>query len=369
MNALYHIGFILSITSRNIFLNIPFFVAEFFKTETKMAQNEIIFKKKKGFTVVANTAIRDESLSIEARGVYALIQSWITLETDDFVCSKAFIFEKSNTGEKKFDRIWNELKASGYLKMYCTPPAIWTAELLDEPHPEMPHTFYLNSNGEINSTNIERAEKKAEKEKAEYYPQKWGNTKRSNTKYSNTEGGNLINTINNNSNINTLSNHSINQAPKEKQVVGEKDGLIDNELVDKIKQDINAKALIEKNNISADEVAVVVDIIAELRTATKSYKVCDKKLSAETVRAVGNQINYEHIKYFIECFHKQNRKINNPRAYLRTAILNSPLSTTTKQTISSDFPHPQTKQEHSFDVDDFFRLACKRSGTLDKFSV
>lgn len=323
-----------------------------------MAQSDIIFKKKKGFTVVGNAAIRDDNLSPEAKGVYAMIQSWITYEAENFVCSKAFIFAKSGCGEKKFERIWNELKVAGYLKMYCAPPAVWSAELLDEPRPEIAHTFYLNSNGEINSTNIDRAEKKAEKEgKIDgemYYPQKRSNTKRSNTKSSNTKGGNHINTDNKNFLINTSSQSFYQDATESGPL---KDGLIDNALLEKVKIDIGAKELTEVHAIPAEEVSLAVDVVAELRTTTKTQKLDGRTLSTEYIHSVGNEVNCEHIKHVFERLHEGSGKIKNIRAYVRTAILDAYSSMGARRTVSSN-QQSTKKQECGFDLDSFFEAAC-----------
>jgi len=150
-------------------------------------RENVKIKKKKGYTQVQNWAPDDMTLSDKALGLYTRIQRWITFEAPGFECTKAFIRTKTPSGEKAFDSAWNELKDRGYLKMYCIPPANWEAELLDEPQPDTPHTYYLNADGEVKSTNVDRAEKKkktletASNKGSEYYPQKRGNTKSSNT--------------------------------------------------------------------------------------------------------------------------------------------------------------------------------------------
>lgn len=74
------------------------------------------FRVKKGFTVVQNNIARDERLSMKAKGLYLVIQSYITMpdkkwNKDDF---RKFV----NEGRSAFDSAWKELKETGYLKVY-----------------------------------------------------------------------------------------------------------------------------------------------------------------------------------------------------------------------------------------------------------
>ena len=73
-------------------------------------------KKKVNFSMVSNTIIRDKDISLKAKGLYALIQSYITL--DNFTLYKSFLMKQCCEGERAFDGAWKELKQTGYLKMY-----------------------------------------------------------------------------------------------------------------------------------------------------------------------------------------------------------------------------------------------------------
>ena len=154
------------------------------------------FRKKNGFTIAGNTLVRDSRLSMKAIGLYMKIMSYITL--DDFLLTKSFVKSKCLEKEKAFDSAWNELKMNGYLKVYFRPTSKgWQAEydLLDEPK-EGPHTYYLDANGEISSTNLDKERKKEELQRI---PQNVGNAefertpqKGSNAEGSNAKGGNNI---------------------------------------------------------------------------------------------------------------------------------------------------------------------------------
>ena len=333
-----------------------------------MTKVDVAFKKKKSFTNVANSAIRDDKLSPEAKGVYAIIQSWITFEAEDFICSKSFIFKKSNCGEKKFDRIWNELKQAGYLKMYCVGKANWTAELLDEAKPEEAHTYYLNNDGEVTYTNVEIAEKKAankaasentedeeDEEDASRIPQKGGtlenglrNPQKRGTLKSSTlerdtltrgilEGGNNINTSFKNSFNNSFyNNQSINQSEAAEPITASPlptnkkiDRLIDKKIIDMnlledIKEQIQYDVLCDEYKHNPDDLDIVVSILAEFYTATEPQTFDNRTFSADFVNKRSLAIDRDHVDYVFECFKQQRDKVYNVRKYLRSAIFNAP---------------------------------------------
>ena len=73
-------------------------------------------KKKIYFSQVSNYALRDENLSLKAKGLYSLIQSYITIE--GFVLYKNTLKKDCSEGNTAFESAWNELKQFGYLKQF-----------------------------------------------------------------------------------------------------------------------------------------------------------------------------------------------------------------------------------------------------------
>lgn len=73
-------------------------------------------KKKVNFSMISNEIIRDDTVSLKTKGLYALIQSYITM--DDFTLYKGFLMSKCPEGRSSFDSAWNQLKQSGYLIQY-----------------------------------------------------------------------------------------------------------------------------------------------------------------------------------------------------------------------------------------------------------
>ncbi len=92
-------------------------------------------KKKIYFTQVSNQALRDVNLSLKAKGLYALIQSYITIE--NFTLYKTFLLKNCKEGKKAFESAWKELKDLGYLIQYRLQEEngqfFYEYELLDEP--------------------------------------------------------------------------------------------------------------------------------------------------------------------------------------------------------------------------------------------
>lgn len=129
--------------------------------------------KKVNFAQISNTALQDANLSLKAKGLYALIQSLITLPSEDGLRLWK-IRKKCKEGDKAFDSAWKELKEAGYLKQYRIPNGKSGAfryeyELLDIPDLTTPATVNRNKDGTaINSKT------KSKPSPADHIPQNGG---------------------------------------------------------------------------------------------------------------------------------------------------------------------------------------------------
>ena len=105
-------------------------------------------KKKIYFSQVSNTALRDTELSLKAKGLYALIQSYITIE--NFTLYKSTLKNSCIEGEKAFESTWKELKEKGYLIQYRMQTSKGTYyyeyELLDEANLELANEVHSSQN-------------------------------------------------------------------------------------------------------------------------------------------------------------------------------------------------------------------------------
>lgn len=75
-----------------------------------------INRKRQSFTMVANKAMRDKNLSLKAKGLYALMQSYLDMESIGFVVYKSYLQNNCCTdGRDSFNSAWKELEKAGYL--------------------------------------------------------------------------------------------------------------------------------------------------------------------------------------------------------------------------------------------------------------
>lgn len=106
------------------------------------------FRVKKGFTVVQNNIARDDRLSIKAKGLYLVIQSYITMPDREW--HKTDFMNMVSEGKGAFESAWKELKENGYIKCYVTSNGHGTNreyELLDIPE-EGPWEIYPSRENE-----------------------------------------------------------------------------------------------------------------------------------------------------------------------------------------------------------------------------
>lgn len=144
-------------------------------------------KKKIYFTQVGNEALDDKKLSLKAKGLYSLIQRYITIE--NFTLYKNTLKNKSTDRDTSFNGAWKELKDNGYLIQHKSKGSkgewVYEYELLDRPYIENPGV----ENPHVENPDMEN-------------PPSGKSTGGKPTLYNNT---NLNNTINNNTNLNNTN--------------------------------------------------------------------------------------------------------------------------------------------------------------------
>lgn len=341
------------------------------------SEQKVRFRKKSGFTVIQNYAVDDKSLSMKALGLYCRIQRWITYEAEDFECTKAFIQSRSTEGAKAFDSAWSELKEKGYLKMYCypAPRTFWEAELLDEPQPDTPHTYYLDSNGKVKSNNEDRERKRQAKLKVissdqetasctlsdpveicqteaqngekyhypkkgvmvsdtDHYPQNGCNGNGYNGNQRNGNGGNNINTPYNT--INNPNDHlSINQeqnAENDSLLAGSPlmDKMDLQSAYEKVYAQVDYNAIVHDMTIGnapdqKDVLHTVVTLIAEINLLERgTVRINGLPIPCRDVQQRYSRLTRDHIDYILMCLRKSTTQIRNIRSYLITALYNAP---------------------------------------------
>lgn len=128
------------------------------------AKSGTIRRREKGFAQVSNIALRDKKLSLKAKGLYALIESYLTI--DNWILYKNFLKQQCKERETAFESTWKELKDNGYLIQYrlqeeTTKQFYYEYELLDTPDIAM-------------STEVHNSQNRKKKEEKNHTPENQG---------------------------------------------------------------------------------------------------------------------------------------------------------------------------------------------------
>lgn len=311
---------------------------------------EGFFRSKKGFTVVQNEITRDAKISLKAKGLYLVIQAYISMP--DKKWTKEDFRNLTKEGKKAFDSAWKELKDFGYLKVHFMPDnGKWKTEyeLLDEPDLG-PHTLYHNSEGEVSSDNLTRAEKKRQTQSvtdehssfqsdssdedteigdsdryplfgtngnSDRYPPFGSNGNGSNGNGSNAYGSNA-NGGNNNKDYNIkpdIKTDLSNQYPDQD--------------VDAMEEKYSMKFIeqhyeLEPKYVSAPQeksINTVKDVLYDvLNTQKPVLRVMGEDKPASVVKSRLLKLDRMDIDYAIEQYQKQVTKVHNHKAYMLTVL-------------------------------------------------
>lgn len=311
---------------------------------------EGFFRSKKGFTVVQNEITKDASISLKAKGLYLVIQAYISMP--DKIWTKDDFIRLTKEGKKAFESAWQELKDTGYLKVHCMAnDGKWRTEyeLLDAPQLGA-HIYYHNKEGEITSDNLKRAAKKQVEEikqvqqeenryplfgsngsKEDRYPPFGSNGNGSNGNGYNGNGNNGCgyngNGGNNNKDFkekpliktnitnNIIPNPNLNPEPtKEEPNAAEKYPM--NFILEYFHEDdLMVMGLPEQ------EVELVMDILYDtLNSTRKELWVGRQRRTIDIVRSRLMKLTVLDIEYAIGQYKKQTGEIHHQKAYMLTLL-------------------------------------------------
>lgn len=290
-----------------------------------------VFRRKKGYTVTGNDLVRDKCVSLKAKGLYLLIQSYITMP--NIILKKTSLQDLCAEGKKAFESAWDELKSRGYLKVHMYPcKGKWSVEyeLLDEQQ-DGAHTFYYSGDGSVSSTNLTRSGKQtdtvAEKQRT---PQKriYANGIYANGAYANgnnadgihANGGNNNNPRKNKPKKNNpaIINHQSINPDDETDAIDE---YTEYERI--IKRNIEYDRLVEAHGTETmDEIVGVM--LSSIYGKRKSIRISGTDFPADVVRNRLLSLNPAHIEYVLECLSSNTTRINNIKAYMLTSLFNAP---------------------------------------------
>lgn len=244
------------------------------------------FRSKCGFATVSLYALRDNNLSLKAKGLYSLIESYIRIP--DFVLWKNTLINCSTDGIRSFNTAWDELKKTGYLKQYrirIEKGWKYEYELLDEPDLNTPATIDVNMASEIIERNNE-------------------DTLRNESKDANE---------NNSNNENTSENSTVDSTELEYSKV-----------LKKVNERLEIDEYINYLPERTKEVALNIrDIIIEVLLSTdKKIKIGNEIKNGDEVRATFNRFTSRMLMYLIDKLSDYDEDLINPKAFIVTCIYN-----------------------------------------------
>ncbi len=234
----------------------------------------VIRKKRTYYAQVSNVALRDETLSLKAKGLLAIIESYLTL--DGFTLYKDFLLSKSTDGETSFRGAWKELKDHGYLIQYKfkdqeTKRFYYEYEVCDDPHVDFQHVDSGKPDADFPHV---------------AFPPDGSSTSGKSPMYNNTIYNNnlYINTIHTNINYDPVFINS-----NDKEMV---DNIVDI-MIDVLCSDIN-NILINGNNTPID-----------------------------IVKSIFLKVNMFHIQYVINVINQYDKKIINIKNFIISTLYNT----------------------------------------------
>ncbi len=271
-------------------------------------------KKRNNFSMVSNTLIQDDSVSLKAKGLYALIQSYITI--DGFTLYKGFLLSKCAEGKKAFESAWKELKEAGYLIQYKmqnpdTKQFFYEYDLLDAPETVTRKPITEENTGDNRTPDSVDQELKPD-------PQKGVCGSGSMWLRDDMEKGGCINNTKQSNTLksNILSNH-INSYPHDDcgKVSERKVSL------DEVKEQIGYSALDESDQ--AEQIALLIQEVLNMPDSG-TIRVSMRNIPAADAKERFRMLDMFHVQYLLDCINANEKEVANMKTYLLTSLYNAP---------------------------------------------
>lgn len=247
-------------------------------------------KKKTSFAQVSNFALRDESLSLKAKGLLALIESYLSL--DNFVLYKQFLINKSKDGETAFRSAWKELKDKGYLIQY---------KLKDEETKQFYYEYEVCDNpNEANNPHVENplVANKHIAPHVENPPVEYPFVESPHSRCSTIQESHLYN--------NNISNNTL--------------------YINIIRTNIDYEPVFV-NSSDKELVDNIIDIMVDILVNNyKSIKINNGDINCEHLKTILLKVNMNHILYTINTINNYKDKISNMRNFILSVLYNSVLT-------------------------------------------
>lgn len=272
------------------------------------------FRNKVPFVPISQVVAKDKELSLKAKGLYLLIQSYITIP--NFKLYKSYLMSVCVEGQCSFDSAWNELKEKGYLKIYKIAKSdakgfYYEYELLDAAESDTPALIVIRKDGTIvdkeqeNNDNPIEIVEQPEETTGESVSSVIEHTEKKEIQEGNSE------------NSNKESYDYQTTVEKVNNQIGYDDAVELHKMLNSQYSD-NAIKMI----------SVLRDIIVEILLCKKdTIYISGENRNVDMVKAIFKKITSSHIDNVIttcaEVFKDGTNTVTNPKNYLTTSLYNS----------------------------------------------
>ena len=262
-----------------------------------------------------NKIAKDKELSLKAKGLYLLIQSYITIP--NFKLYKSYLMSMCVEGQCSFDSAWNELKNKGYLKIFKIAKAdtkgfYYEYDLLDTAEPDTPSLTVVRRDGTI----VEKTQENNNTPEEIIEHTEETTEENGSSVIEHTEKEEFQEEISENS-IEESSNDYKNTLEKVNNQIGYDDAV---ELYKMLNSEYSDNAI--------KMLSVLRDIIVEILLCKKdTIYIAGENRNVDMVKAIFKKISSSHIENVIttcaEVFKDGTNSVTNPKNYLTTSLYNS----------------------------------------------
>lgn len=289
-------------------------------------QNGVFRHRRTNFAAVSNSALQDENLSLKAKGLYALIQSYINIP--NYELHKWKLIQSCTEGKKAFDGAWMELKKAGYLKQYRIPSGkkgrfIYEYELLDAADLLTPSMVNLSRSGET----IEQSENQSGDGEPDHNPQNgvYGQNQENSPDHPPHLASYAQSTVCSEDAMLNGGGNNNNQSNKNKfnntQSIYQKEGEID-EVRESLKEQIEYEYFAENCPEDIAGIETIVGFMADM-LSSPSTKISGIIQSREALKAYIDRVDSCTIREFLQAMKgKDMSEVKNVNAYWRSSFIN-----------------------------------------------
>ena len=257
-------------------------------------------EKNKNYTVMSNVPLRDEKLSLKAKGLLSMFLSL----PDNWNYSISGLAKISKESRSSINSGLKELEAAGYLvrrQLRDKKGHLANTEYTIYEEPRAPCVDFP-------STDNPSAEDPSPDNPSA------GNCKEISKEESNTEKQNT-----------DVNKYRFNSFQELAEVTAEEMRKDREAYSDLIKENIEYDFLVRNHNLRKQDIEDIFDVMLDTVCSTKPIiRVGGDDKPAEVVKSQLLKLDYTHIEFVLECMQQNTTRIRNIRQYLLTTLYNAP---------------------------------------------